>query len=299
MIEFRNITKDFKSDFWASPFRALSDVSFQVKPGKIVGFLGANGAGKTTSIKILLGFIESSSGTIHYSKELGTKKKEIFRNIGYLPERPYFYPDLTGRELLQYVGEMNGLENSKIQSSSDKWASQLKIDFALDRKLKNYSKGMLQRLGFTSALLSDPKLLVLDEPLSGLDPIGRKEFKDIMNSISGEDRTIFFSSHILNDVEEVCSEVVVLEQGKLVYDGNIEDLIKSKTETKEYELILSNPIDEIKINFVKSGSSAKYNITEDKLDEVLTIISKSENSTLEQLNRMKPSLEDIIYKEGL
>ena len=280
MFKFENVTKSFKTDFWAKPFVALDDVSFSLNPGNIVGFLGANGAGKTTGIKSLLGFINPTSGQISFDPLLGKTKKEIFRNIGYLPERPYFYPDLTGNEFLHYIGKLNDLSNQELKVSIEKWASKLKIDFALDRRLRFYSKGMLQRVGFVSALIHNPKLLVLDEPLSGLDPLGRHDFKDIMNIVASEGKTIFFSSHILSDVEEVCEDVVILQNGKLIYSGNIFQLISDKT-TNDFEVILRNK----EQHFVK----------ESELSETLKSFLSS-NQDVESVRRATPTLEEIIYE---
>ncbi len=300
MFSFHEVSKEFKTDFWEKPFRALDKVSFNLSGGNIVGFLGANGAGKTTGIKILLGFIKPTSGKIEYDPALGKNRSEIFKNIGYLPERPYFYADLTGREFINYIGQLNDLTKLDIKKNGDFWAKSLKIDFALDRKLRFYSKGMLQRLGFVSALVADPMLLILDEPLSGLDPLGRKEFKDIMNQLSSEGKTIFFSSHILSDVEEVSREVVILESGKLVHSGNLLDLVKGKT-TDEYELVLdSRESEKIKElgSLQEQGEFCRLVFPQSDFSRVLEQVSK-ENINIESLKKVTPTLEDIIYRIGV
>ncbi len=299
MIIFNEVTKDFKTDFWEKPFRALDKLSFELKQGNIVGFLGANGAGKTTGIKTLLKFIKPTSGSIDYHQVLGKNDREVFKNIGYLPERPYFYPDLTGRELLTYVGQINSIQKSVIKSESLKWSEFLKIDFALDRKLRFYSKGMLQRIGFVSALIKNPKLLILDEPLAGLDPMGRKEFKDAMNILVKEGKTIFFSSHILNDVEEVSKDVVILKTGKLIYSGNVLELIKNKSSNK-FDLLVEPYNSELLSDFesIEQGGFKKISIEEDQLQEMLNRLA-SNNIKIENIRRQTPSLEDIIYRIGI
>ncbi len=166
MIEFNEITKIFKSDLLTQPFTALKDVSFKVADEKIVGFLGANGAGKTTSLKIAMDFIRPTSGTVTFSENLGSHKREILKNIGFLPERPYFYPHLKGREFCHFMGSLSGLSKNEINKQIEIWAPRFKIDFALDRETRTYSKGMLQRIGFLVTLLHDPKMVILDEPLS-------------------------------------------------------------------------------------------------------------------------------------
>jgi ABC-2 type transport system ATP-binding protein len=299
VITFNEVSKEFKTDFWEKPFKALEQLSFELKPGNIVGFLGANGAGKTTGIKILLKFIKPSSGSIIYHETLGKNHQEIFKNIGYLPERPYFYPDLTGRELLLYVGQINSMPGSIIKEESKKWSEFLKIDFALDRKLRFYSKGMLQRVGFVSALIKKPKLLILDEPLAGLDPMGRKEFKDVMNLLVKEGKTIFFSSHILNDVEEVSEDVVILKSGKLIYSGNVLELIKNKSNNK-FDLLIEGSEPHLSAEFtsIEQGRFRKISIEENKLSTVLKELTGND-IRIESIKRQTPSLEDIIYRIGI
>lgn len=296
MFTAQNISKKFKTDFWDKEFFALNDVSFEIKPGEIVGFLGANGAGKTTFLKILLQFIKSSSGLIKYNKELG-EGKNVFKNIGYMPERPYYYPHLTGKEFLDYCGKLQDLDKEAILKQSDYWSKELKIDFALDRPIKSYSKGMLQRLGFVSTLIHDPKLIILDEPLSGLDPLGRKEFKDILVRLNKLGKTVFFSSHIVSDVEEICKRVVVLEKGRMIFTGAIDHLIsdnlkpiynisisKSVEAEKKYEGFYSHSNEDLSFFVVPTQNKNEF------LNELLS--SKVEIVSLE---KDKVSLESVIY----
>ncbi|MCT4642564.1 MAG: ABC transporter ATP-binding protein [Bacteriovoracaceae bacterium] len=284
MINFENVTKIFNTELFTKPFVAVNDLSFNVTSGKIVGFLGANGAGKTTSLKMLMGFIKSSAGTIDFSHEMGSTKKEIFQNIGFLPERPYFYPHLSGRELCYFMGELTNLKKNEIEKSINYWAPKFKIDFALDRKVRKYSKGMLQRIGFLVTLLHDPKLIILDEPLSGLDPIGRKELKDIIRSVNADGKTVFFSSHILSDVEEVCDEVIFIKEGKLIYQGSVEEIIRSNSKDLSEVVYLDN-----------NGSKKVLMLDSDSLkSEVEGILNK--DFELVSIKKIRPSLEEIFYK---
>jgi len=228
MLEFCEISKTFKSDLLKKPFEALKNVSFNVPEGKIIGFLGANGAGKTTSIKVAMDFIRPTSGEIKFGKALGGSKKEAFKYIGYLPERPFFYPHLTGREFCHYMGALTELKRSRIVEQINKWGPRFKIDFALDREIRTYSKGMLQRIGFLATLLHDPRLIMLDEPIAGVDPIGRKEFRELILDLKDQGKTIFFSSHILADAEMISDRVGILNKGKLVKEMELFQLQSEK-----------------------------------------------------------------------
>ena len=296
MIKVKNIRKNFKEDFWSKPQVVLDNINFTIKTGELIGFLGVNGAGKTTFLKILMNFISSDSGEIEFSKELG-RQSEILSNIGFLPERPYLYPYLKGREFLNFIAELNSIPNNVLNERVIKWTQRLRIDDALDKRLKDYSKGMLQRIGFASILITAPKIVFLDEPLAGLDPIGRKEFKDIMREVNEEGVTIFFSSHIVNDVEEICSRAVVLESGKIVYDGLISKLMK-KNQSNKYSVKV-----ELKNKFV---IPAKYNILSIEENVALVELDATDreiflNLLMEKQQKLisfspkHVSLEDVIY----
>ncbi len=299
MLKFQNITKIFKSDLFTQPFVALDDVSFEVPKGSMVGFLGANGAGKTTSLKIIMDFIRADRGHVSFSSSMGLSKTEIFKNIGFLPERPYFYQNLTGNDFLSFMGKLSELPKSRIKDQVSFWAPRFKIDHALNRELKTYSKGMLQRIGFLATILHAPELIILDEPLSGLDPIGRKELKDVIIEVHKEGKTVFFSSHIVSDIEEMCDRVIFLKDGKLVYDGEVNQLMQSSQELN-YEIKIRseklltttlpilkqiNITDHVQVFIVKE--SQKNPLMED-------FISKKVDITGVEL--IKPSLEEIFYK---
>lgn len=283
MIEFENISKKFKNNFWEKEFFALEKVSFKINKGDLVGFLGANGAGKTTLIKCMMNFSKQTSGDIKFSADLGVTDSEIKSSIGYLPERAYLYQHLTGREFLTYVGLLNSIKHHELNSQIKKWSEKMTIDHALDRHIRGYSKGMQQRIGFISSLFHRPKFLVLDEPLSGLDPLGRRDFKKILKELNEEGVTIFFSSHIVADVEQICNKVVFLEKGKLIYEGSIDELIHRNSNDlytvrfKDQNKIVSHTFHEIE----------KTKVLEDLISKQVSII---------ELEKEKLTLEEIIYK---
>lgn len=283
MIEFYNISKKFKNNFWDKEFLAVDNVSFRVEAGDLVGFLGANGAGKTTLIKILMDFSRQSSGRISFDKVMGINQNEIKSSIGYLPERPYLYPHLTGREFLEYVGKINSIENAELHRLIIIWSERMQIAHALDKITKEYSKGMLQRLGFASCLIHTPKLLVLDEPLSGLDPLGRRDFKKILVELNKSGVTIFFSSHIVSDVEEICNKVIFIEKGKLVYEGNIDSLLMKNAN----DLYTVKTLNKGKVEVVHLKSAEKNAYLQKMLAEKIEIL---------EIEKEKINLEEIIYK---
>jgi ABC-2 type transport system ATP-binding protein len=283
MIKFINITKKFQTDFWVKEYVAVDNISFEIHKGDLVGFLGANGAGKTTLIKILMDFSRQTSGELTFDASMGRDLNEIKANIGYLPERPYLYPHLTGLEFLEYIGKINSIEKEVLKERTVYWSEKLQIAHALNKPTKEYSKGMLQRLGFVSCLIHNPKLLVLDEPLSGLDPLGRREFKKIMQELNRNGVTIFFSSHIVSDVEEICNKVIFIEKGKLVYEGNVDALLMKHS--NDFYAIKTIVDGKIEIAHLKSEDKTKY---------IQDLILK--NIEILEIEKEKISLEEIIYK---
>jgi ABC-2 type transport system ATP-binding protein len=203
-----------------------------VKEGEVFGYLGPNGAGKTTTLKLLTGLLRPTTGQ---AKVLGRPPGDVrtLQQVGFLPEQPSFYEYLTGSELLNFYGQLLGLDRPTRRARVEGLARQLRIESALDLQIRRYSKGMLQRLGLAQALLNEPRLVLLDEPMSGLDPIGRREVRDLLLRLKSEGRTVFFSSHIIPDVEMVCDRVGILVEGRLVAHGPLDEILGVRIESIE------------------------------------------------------------------
>lgn len=300
MLTFSNISKTFKPEAFGQSFTALKNVSFSIPEGSMVGFLGANGAGKTTSLKIIMDFIRPDQGEVSFSPKLGTDRQNVFKNIGFLPERPYFYPNLTGLDFLSFMGRLSEVSDQERKLQIKRWAPRFQIEFALNRQLKTYSKGMLQRIGFLATILHHPKLIILDEPLSGLDPIGRKELKDVIVEVHKEGKTVFFSSHIVPDIEEICDRVIFLKQGQLVYDGSVSSLLYENTQmTFVLSVIVRNPNyvykTPIRENMRIPGDQVKMIVAAEHKNALIAEISSCGDELI-RLDAVRPNLEEIFYK---
>lgn len=219
LLTVQGLRKSFRRGLLSKPVDALKGVSFEIPPGTITGFLGANGAGKTTTIKCLLGLAIPDHGEIRFfgQNELGP---EVKSRIGFLPERPYFYEYLTGREFLRFYGQLGSkFSSAELSRRIDYLIDKVGLKHAADRPLRGYSKGMLQRIGIAQALVHDPEFIILDEPMTGLDPDGRYEVSEIIRETAKAGTSVFFSSHLLPDAERLCDRLVILKKGELVYQG--------------------------------------------------------------------------------
>ncbi|HJN43115.1 MAG: ABC transporter [Acidobacteria bacterium] len=239
-IRLQELTKDYAVGFWRpSPVRALDGVSLDVQPGEVLGYLGPNGAGKTTTLKLLMQLVYPTSGR---AEILGRPAGDVEtrRRLGYLPELPYFYDNLTAEELLVYFGGLFGFSSADARRRASTLLDRAGLGAERRRQLRKYSKGMLQRVGIAQALVNDPEVVFLDEPMSGLDPVGRRDTRELIRSLGEEGRTIFFSSHILSDAEALCSRVAIVAQGRLAATGRLADLA---FETKGWELVVTGTDD--------------------------------------------------------
>jgi ABC-2 type transport system ATP-binding protein len=227
VVSADKLHKVFALGFLRKKVQAVHEVSFEVHRNEIFGFLGPNGAGKTTTIKMLMGLIYPTAGE---ARLFGEKVPSLTarRRLGFLPENPYFYDYLSGEELLDLMGRLFGLDHRERKKRARALLDRVGLGRAGDRALRKYSKGMLQRLGIAQALVNDPELVVLDEPMSGLDPIGRREIRDLIRDLRTEGKTVLFSTHILSDVELVCDRVAIVVGGRLRDSGPLDQLLSPR-----------------------------------------------------------------------
>ena len=231
-IKTERLTKDYLSGFWRRRVRVLQDLSLEVRAGEVFGYLGPNGAGKTTTLKLLMGLIHPTAGR---ATILGRDTREVAMkaHVGFLPENPYFYDYLTGREFLDYYGRLFALPARARRERVERLLRDVGMAHAAGVPLRKYSKGMLQRIGLAQALINDPRLVVLDEPMTGLDPLGRKEVRDLILRLKAQGKTIFFSTHIIPDVEVICDRVGIIFGGELVTVGPLEGLLGGRLDSLE------------------------------------------------------------------
>jgi ABC-2 type transport system ATP-binding protein len=232
-IEILGLTKDYPLGHWRrGKRRSLDNLTLQVEYGEVFGFLGPNGAGKTTTLKLLMRLIFPTAGTARV-RGLSIDDIRMHREIGYLPEQPYFYDYLTARELLDYAARLSGISGGERRERVAKNLERVGLSSAANVQLRKFSKGMLQRVGIAQAILHEPKVVFLDEPMSGLDPIGRREVRDIILELKREGKTVFFSTHILTDAEMLCDRVAILVGGKLHGIGAPEAIVSLEVQGME------------------------------------------------------------------
>jgi ABC-2 type transport system ATP-binding protein len=226
-IKVESLHKEYRTGFLRKRVSAVEDASFEVKQGEVFGFVGPNGAGKTTIIRTLMGLIRPTKGRCFLLGHQVPSRAARTR-VGFLPEAPYFYDYLSARELLHLTGRLFGLDAATRKRRADELLARVGLASAADRPMRKYSKGMLQRAGLAQALINDPELIVLDEPMSGLDPIGRKEVRDLITEQARRGKTVFFSTHILPDVEAICDRVAIIARGKIHDVGPVRRVLDAK-----------------------------------------------------------------------
>jgi len=280
----------------------LDHLDLEVHQGEIFGFLGPNGAGKTTTIKLLLGLLMPTAGQAWLlDQEIGDVASK--RQIGFLPESPYFYEYLTGEEFLTFYGQLFGLNGTGLARTVDRLLDMVRMDEARRLPLRKFSKGMLQRIGLAQALINDPQVVILDEPMSGLDPIGRREVRDLILRLKDQGKTIFFSTHILPDVEMICDRVAILVKGKLRAVGAIHDLVGASAVTS-VEAVVEGLSDVAVLEatglggaVIQRGAQAMVTLPDERAVPALLALLVRQGGRLVSLTPHKRSLEDLFVTE--
>lgn len=306
-VEIKNLTKDYQVGFLKKrTLRALDGLSLEVRRGEIFGFLGPNGAGKTTTLKILMQLIFPTNGSAKILEQpLDDAATRAL--VGYLPENPYFYDYLTGQELLEYSAALFNIPKPLARMRAGELLERVGLESERsNRQLRKYSKGMLQRIGIAQALINDPEIIFMDEPMSGLDPIGRREVRDLMLSLRKQNKTIFFSSHILSDVEVLCDRAAILMNGKLVNHGTLDELTGEKDSSIEIvatglnESVFPHFTTEISnlIAIHQTPNGIQLSLKDESQTDVVIKLIHALGGKLISVMPRKNSLEDIFSKSS-
>ena len=302
VVQTEQLSKIFRVGFWGKRVIAVDGVNLEVRRGEVFGFLGPNGAGKTTTLKMLMGLIYPTSGRAWlFGRDLGDPETKA--RLGFLPESPYFYDYLTSREFLGFYGHLFGLWGAVLDKRIDELLELVSMTHAKDLQLRKFSKGMLQRVGVAQALINDPELVVLDEPMSGLDPIGRKEVRDLILRLKESGKTVLFSSHILHDAEVLCDRVAMILKGRLVACGRVTDLLDQGA-SHQVELVVDRLTPEgldhlrpLTDKVVMQGDLMLVVLrSQQQVGGALEII-RTAKARLVSLNPQKGSLEDLFIRE--
>ena len=273
-VEIRNLVKDFKTSFRREMLRAVDDVSIRIMPGEVYGLIGPNGSGKSTTMKALLGLVAPTAGTCAiFGKD--SLKVDSRNDVGFLPENPYFYKHLSGAETLRFYGKLCGLKGRPLEDRVSELLALVDLEEARDRRIGGYSKGMLQRIGLAQALVQEPRLVILDEPTAGVDPIGSRQIRDLILTLRERGITVFLCSHLLEQVQEVCDHVGIIFRGKMVKEGRLEDLIAIEDQT---EIILKDASPEL-------------------ISQITALIGNSAGASLVRTGKPRTTLERLFLRE--
>jgi ABC-2 type transport system ATP-binding protein len=298
-----DLSKEYSVGFWRKrPYRALDRLTLSVEPGEVFGFLGPNGAGKTTTLKLLMRLVFPTSGHAEIlGKPIGDLS--IKRRIGYLPEHPYFYDYLTAQELLSYFAGLFGYRGPESIARVNRLLDEVGIGAERRLQLRKFSKGMLQRVGIAQALLNDPELVIFDEPMSGLDPIGRREVRALILRLRDRGCTVFFSSHVLSDAEALCSRVAILAKGRLVASGSLTDMLPFHV--RGWELVAVRVSDQL-LRSLEARSTRVLKLGDGRYaidlpldpppDRILAELAAS-GAALVSLNPIRDTLEDFFVQQ--
>ena len=300
-INTEALTKAYKSHFGKAKHRALDDLHLTVQENEVFGFLGQNGAGKTTTIKILCSLLRATGGEAYICGERA-RSRQARRLIGYLPENPYFYEYLTPRETVDFYGRLHGLNATGRAQQWKKLCDMLELGDLADRRIRGFSKGQRQRLGFAVALVGDPEVLILDEPMSGLDPLHRRSIRQLILRMRDQKKTLFFSSHVLGDVEQICDQVGILVRGKLTTKGRIDELLMQRVHV--VEVIIENIGEDLAEKLANQArtyrvSEAGYHFSMEDMDSANDLVraAQERGGKVVDFTPVKESLEDYFMRE--
>ena len=275
-VEVKNLVKDFKGALGVKNVRAVNDVSLQIAPGEVYGLIGPNGSGKSTTMKAVLGLVAPTSGaTAIFGRN--SLKVDSRNEVGFLPENPYFYKHLTAAETVRFYGKLCGMRGRKLKERIGELLELVGLQDARDRRLRGFSKGMLQRIGLAQAMVQDPRLLVLDEPTAGVDPTGSRQIRDLILELKNRGITVFLCSHLLEQVQQVCDRVGIIHQGVLVNEGRLDELISVENRT---ELILENA-------------------SENLLGQIRSLVDVTYQAEVVSEGNARTTLEDLFLRETM
>ncbi len=273
-VEIKDLVKDFKTSFRKQLLRAVDGVSIRIMPGEVYGLIGPNGSGKSTTMKALLGLVAPTAGHCSiFGKD--SLKVDSRNDVGFLPENPYFYKHLSGAETLRFYGKLCGLKGKVLEERVGELLDLVDLESARDRRIGGYSKGMLQRIGLAQALVQEPRLVILDEPTAGVDPIGSRQIRDLILKLRERGITVFLCSHLLEQVQEVCDHVGIIFKGKMVKEGRLEDLIAIEDQT---EIILKDADAEL-------------------ISKISALVANSPGASLVRTGKPRTTLERLFLRE--
>src|SRR5690349_16176211 len=298
-IQILGLEKIYSVGFWRKrPKCALKPLHLTIEEGEIFGFLGPNGAGKTTTLKMLMGLVYPTAGTARIL-DMEINDPRMKAQIGFLPEQPYFYDYLTARELLEYYGRLSGMSSGDRSKKIDEMLGRVGLTNSADVQLRKFSKGMLQRAGIAQAILHEPRVVFLDEPMSGLDPIGRREVRNLISELKSEGKTVFFSTHILSDAEALCDRVAIIHQGQLRGVGAVADLtstVQGKVEIVWQGSAVPGSIRALGAECHVTGDTVRAVLDSSQQDAALEALRR-ERLRLISVTPVRTSLEDYFMQK--
>ena len=273
-VEIRDLVKDFKTSFRRKPLRAVDGVSIRIMPGEVYGLIGPNGSGKSTTMKALLGLVAPTSGNCAiFGKD--SLKVDSRNEVGFLPENPYFYKHLSGAETLRFYGKLCGIGGKVLSERINELLALVDLENARDRRVGGYSKGMLQRIGLAQALIQEPRLVILDEPTAGVDPVGSRQIRDMILTLRDRGITVFLCSHLLEQVQEVCDHVGIIFQGHMIREGRLEDLISIEDQT---DIVLRDATPEL-------------------LEKITALVENTPGAAIVRTGKPRTTLERLFLRE--